>query len=146
MKKSRGGQRIFSVESSEFFLENNAQSETNLHNLKVGEVKVNRILSLVLSIGFGVYYLFMLVLYKKVVAIQKLINTLGIPLPTAKQSIWFLVATAVILIVPNSKKWGNMGMCICTFFFMDFDCSLQYRRETICLEKIKLSRTVKIAK
>jgi len=111
------GQRIFSVESSEFFLENNAQSETNLHNLKVGEVKVNRILSLVLSIGFGVYYLFMLVLYKKVVAIQKLINTLGIPLPTAKQSIWFLVATAVILIVPNSKKW-EIWECVFVLSFL----------------------------
>ena len=27
------GQRIFNVESSEYFLENNAQGETNLHNM-----------------------------------------------------------------------------------------------------------------
>ena len=49
------GQRIFEVESSEFFSQNNAQNETNLHNLKVGdvieagknvEIKITRILLL----------------------------------------------------------------------------------------------------
>ena len=35
------GQRIFNIESSDFFMENNAQGETNLHNLVVGETKVN---------------------------------------------------------------------------------------------------------
>ena len=38
------GQRIFAVESSEFFLKNNAQGETNLHNLMVGETKINKII------------------------------------------------------------------------------------------------------
>lgn len=38
------GQRIFAVESSEFFLKNNAQGETNLHNLVVGETKINKII------------------------------------------------------------------------------------------------------
>ena len=122
------------------------KAKPNLHNLKVGEVKVNRILSLVLSIGFGVYYLFMLVLYKKVVAIQKLINTLGIPLPTAKQSIWFLVATAVILIVPNSKKWEIWECVFVLSFLWILIAPYNIGEKTICLEKIKLSRTVKIAK
>ena len=35
------GQRIFNVESSEYFLENNAQGETNLHNMVVDGKKVN---------------------------------------------------------------------------------------------------------
>lgn len=111
------GQRIFGVESNEFFSQNNAQNETNLHNLKVGDVKVNRILSLVLSIGFGFYYLFMLLLYKKVNIIQNLINTLGIPLPTLKQSIWFLAATGIILIVPSSKKW-EIWECVFVLSFL----------------------------
>lgn len=111
------GQRIFGVESNEFFSQNNAQNETNLHNLKVGDVKVNRILSLVLSIGFGFYYLFMLLLYKKVNSIQNLINTLGIPLPTVKQSIWFLAATSIILIVPSSKKW-EIWECVFVLSFL----------------------------
>ena len=38
------GQRIFNVESSDFFQKNNAQGETNLHNLVVGGVKVNKLL------------------------------------------------------------------------------------------------------
>lgn len=39
------GQRIFNFESSYFFLTHNYQNEINFHNLKIGEVKVNKILS-----------------------------------------------------------------------------------------------------
>ncbi|MFH2034784.1 MAG: hypothetical protein ABIJ45_00130 [Candidatus Zixiibacteriota bacterium] len=38
------GQRIFKIQSSQFFLENNAQSETNLHNLHIGDYKINKII------------------------------------------------------------------------------------------------------
>lgn len=38
------GQRIFHIQSSEFFKENNAQEETNLHNMVVGDVKLNKLI------------------------------------------------------------------------------------------------------
>jgi hypothetical protein len=38
------GQRIFNVESSDWFKQNNAQAETNLHNLVVNGKKVNKII------------------------------------------------------------------------------------------------------
>ena len=42
------GQRIFNIESSEWFKQNNAQSETNLHNLIVEGKKVNKIIIVIL--------------------------------------------------------------------------------------------------
>ena len=38
------GQRIFHIESSKFFNENNSQKETNLHNMIVDGVKLNKLI------------------------------------------------------------------------------------------------------
>ena len=38
------GQRIFNVETPDFFIENNLQSETNIHNLMIGGVKLNKLI------------------------------------------------------------------------------------------------------
>ena len=111
------GQRIFEVESSEFFSQNNAQNETNLHNLKVGDVKINRILSLVLTIVFGIYFLFTLLIYKKTSFLKKLIDDFGIPIPTAQQSIWFIIATLIIMTIPHSRKW-EIWECIFVLTFL----------------------------
>ena len=37
------GQRLFEIESSGFFDENNAQGEMNLHNLFVNDTKINKL-------------------------------------------------------------------------------------------------------
>ena len=111
------GQRIFEVESSEFFSQNNAQNETNLHNLKVGDVKINRILSLVLTIVFGIYFLFTLLIYKKTSFLKKRIDDFGIPIPTAQQSIWFIIATLIIMTIPHSRKW-EIWECIFVLTFL----------------------------
>src|SRR5690606_11535567 len=38
------GQRIFGWETNEYFMERNAQEETNIHNLVVGETKLNKLI------------------------------------------------------------------------------------------------------
>lgn len=111
------GQRILEVESSEFFSQNNAQNETNLHNLKVGDVKVNKIFSLILTSVFGIYFLFVLLIYKKSTFLRKLLDDFGVPLPTVAQSIWFIAATIIIVAIPNSKKW-EIWECIFVLTFL----------------------------
>lgn len=111
------GQRILEVESSEFFSQNNAQNETNLHNLKVGDVKVNKIFSLVLTSVFGIYFLFTLWIYKKTTFLKKIIDDFGIPIPTLQQSLWFVIATLIIVAVPNSKKW-EIWECVFVLTFL----------------------------
>ena len=43
MEEISWGQRIFNIESSEFFKANNSQSETNFHNMEVNGVKINKL-------------------------------------------------------------------------------------------------------
>ncbi|NMM48550.1 hypothetical protein [Marinigracilibium pacificum] len=100
------GQRIFDIESNEFFLENNKQQETNLHNLKVLGIGVNKLIfGKLLTLIFGFYFLFGYVLYKKVPSIKKIVNDLGIPIPKASQTAVLLGVTALIMTVPDSNKW-----------------------------------------
>jgi len=112
------GQRIFSVEAGEFFKENNLQGETNLHNLKINGVKINKwIFSYAISLVFGVYFLILPFIYPKQLKIKKLIDLLGVPVPRVKQSILFLVASLIIFIVPDSKKW-ELWECLFGLVFL----------------------------
>ena len=67
------GQRIFGIESGDFFKNNNAQEETNLHNLVVGETKLNKLIfSQLLMIVMLMYLLVTPILYRKKEQIKKL--------------------------------------------------------------------------
>ncbi|WP_419870036.1 hypothetical protein [Chryseobacterium sp. CT-SW4] len=101
------GQRIFHVQSSEFFLENNAQQETNLHNMVVGDVKLNKLIfSNLMSICFGIYFLVLPILWNKSGKMKKLIDTFGISVARPVHIIIFLIATGLILIpIDHSRKW-----------------------------------------
>ncbi len=51
------GQRIFSYETSDFFIQHNRQKEPNFHNLEIGTISINRILfSYGLTIGSIIYF------------------------------------------------------------------------------------------
>lgn len=54
------GQRIFGLESPEFFMERNLQYETNLHNLEIGGVKINKLIFSQLLFAVMVFYLILL--------------------------------------------------------------------------------------
>ena len=51
------GQRIFDIQSGDFFSENNVQKETNLHNLKIGDVKLNKLIFSQILIAVMAIYL-----------------------------------------------------------------------------------------
>lgn len=76
------GQRIFGIESSEFFQKNNAQGETNLHNLVVGGKKINKI---IFSIGLvsvmAIYLLIFPVLYHYKSGFRRFADRSAIPIP-----------------------------------------------------------------
>lgn len=100
------GQRLFSITSGEFFIENNAQKETNLHNLVVADVKINKLVfSYGFSIVFGFYFLFLLGLYKKHTGVKSIVDRLGVPVPTLQHSLTFLLASLLIFLIPDGKKW-----------------------------------------
>ena len=56
------GQRIFSIESNDLFLNHNSQDEINIHNLTIRDVSINKLIfSYEFSIIFGVYFLLLLI-------------------------------------------------------------------------------------
>ncbi len=117
------GQRIFSVESGSFFAENNLQGETNLHNLSVNGVKINKIIfSYGFSVIFGTYFLFSLLLFKKSKFTKDLMAKFGIPIPKILHSIVLFITTGIILSIPDSRIW-ELWEClfVLTFFWVMLD-------------------------
>jgi hypothetical protein len=100
------GQRIFSIETGEFFAKNNLQGETNLHNLQIGNIKINKLFfSQGMVVIFGSYFVLALILYKRWFRFQKLTDLFGIQIPKLKHTILMLAVTGVILIVPDLRIW-----------------------------------------
>src|SRR5690606_29364134 len=115
------GQRIFAVESSEFFLKNNAQGETNLHNLMVGETKINKIIfSQLLFLVMFLYLLVTPVLYRKKKWFKNLADSFAVPIVKWHHTIAFLVATLVVALIPADRKWEVYELAFGVIFFLIF--------------------------
>ncbi|MDA1084693.1 MAG: hypothetical protein O2810_04090 [Bacteroidetes bacterium] len=100
------GQSVFNTTPSGFFVENNTQKETNIHNLVINGVKVNKwIFSYLFSVCFGVYFFLLSLAYKKASIVKKYVDKLGVPLPKNKQVIAFVLVTLLILTIPEEDKW-----------------------------------------
>jgi hypothetical protein len=116
------GQRIFGIESGEFFQGNNLQKETNFHNLEIGGVKLNKLIfSQLLTVIMGIYLLIMPILYRKFKGIEKLVNMFVIPVPRLSHIVAFLINTLFIAILPNlSRKWEVYELFFAVIFLLIF--------------------------
>ena len=77
------GQRIFNITPGSFFAGNNSQGETNLHNLVINGVGVNKLIfGKILGIVMAIYFLILPVLHIKNRTIKNLLDRLGVPVPT----------------------------------------------------------------
>jgi hypothetical protein len=115
------GQRIFNVESSEYFLENNAQGETNLHNMVVDGKKINKLIfSQLLTIILIIYLIFTPILYRKFTSITNLVNTFAVPIVQWHQTIAFLICTILVSFIPSDRKWELYELAFSVIFFLIF--------------------------
>ncbi|GGK49495.1 MULTISPECIES: hypothetical protein [Flavobacteriaceae] len=115
------GQRIFNIESTQFFKENNAQAETNLHNLVVDGKKVNKIIFSQLLTGILVIYLIIApFLYRKFEGIRKLANLFAVPIVQWHQTIAFLICTGLLLFMRSDRKWELYELAFGVIFFLIF--------------------------
>lgn len=114
------GQRIFHIESSTFFKVNNAQQETNLHNMVIGRVKLNKLIfSNLLSIGFGFYFLVLPILWIKIPKVKRFVDGFGILVARPVHILIFLVATLLVLILINSpRKWEVWEFAFAMIMFL----------------------------
>lgn len=99
------GQRLLGLKSSEFFEKNNAQGETNLHNLVVDGVKLNKLIfTLALGVAMIMYLLAVPLLYNKNTGARRLMNSTGVPVPRTYQVIFFVLFAALASLIPHEKN------------------------------------------
>jgi len=99
------GQRIFGLQTPEYFEKNNSQQELNLHNLVVDGVKLNKLIfSVILVAGLCIFLVVVPLLYQKNNSIRKLINASGIPVPKFYQVIGFLLVFVLTSLIPHGKQ------------------------------------------
>ena len=109
------GQRIFNIETPLFFSENNLQSETNIHNLMIGGVKLNKLIfTNVLFFIFLFYFLAVPYLYTKSNNVKSIINRFSIVIPKYSQSIIFICSTIIIYIFDHDRV-SEIWECLFAF-------------------------------
>ncbi|SLN51815.1 hypothetical protein ROG8370_02304 [Roseovarius gaetbuli] len=100
------GFRLFHWQPNEFFLQNNAQQETNLHNLVVGDVKlVKTVFGSGLTVVIMLYLLVMPLLYTRLGFVRRIADAVAAPVPDTRHMIMTVAATVVILSVQMMTKW-----------------------------------------
>ena len=115
------GQRIFSVESGEFFLRYNKQEETNLHNLVVGGQDLNMIIfSRLIIFALLFYFVILPLLVRKPGFFRNLVVATGLPLPTLRHIIIMAVSTALIAVINLSKGSELNELAFAVVFFLIF--------------------------
>lgn len=113
------GQRILGLKSPEYFIENNTQGETNLHNLVVDKVKLNKVIfSIGLVAAMGLYLLIIPFLYRYSARIRQLVDRSGIPLPRLYQVISILLLFVITELLHHEKKAELLEAGIALLFFL----------------------------
>jgi hypothetical protein len=112
-------QRILGVESSEYFIKNNAQGETNIHNLVVNGVKINKLVfSTILISVLGIYLSILPLLYHYNNSVKKFINNSGIPVPRVYQIVSFLVLFAFSGLLKHDRNPELLECGAASLFFL----------------------------
>lgn len=115
------GQRIFNMESSQYFIENNAQGETNLHNLVVEDTKINKLIfSQLLTVVLVIYLIITPFLYRKFDWIKKLANKFAVPIVQWHHTISFLTGTVLLLFISSNRKWEIYELAFSVIFLLIF--------------------------
>ena len=123
------GQRILGVESGEFFLENNRQNETNLHNLEVGGVNLNKLIfGQMLVLFLVVFYLILPFLFSRRGRVYRWISSLYIPVPKIHHGVALLAFGIIIEQVPSTKRGELNEVCLGVFALLLVTCAQNIRR------------------
>ena len=113
------GQRILGIQSSEYFLKNNAQGETNIHNLVVNGVKINKLVfSTILIAVLGIYLVVIPILYKTNKAVKNFMDNSGIPIPRLYQIISFLIVFGISGLLKHDRNPELLECGAAALFFL----------------------------
>ena len=103
-------QRILQIQSPEWFLQNNRQAETNLHNLGYGEESLHKAVLLKLIVIMGlIHNLFLPLLARKRPAIRDFVERFGLYLPPLAASVPYLVLVILSHLLVDHPRKGELG-------------------------------------
>ena len=115
------GQRIFHIQSGEYFQQHNLQGETNLHNLVVGDTKINKLIfSQLLFVVLFIYFVFFEFLAKKLKWIGNMVRYFNIPLPKLHHTIMMLFSAVIIQGIYYSRHSELLECVFAMIFFLIF--------------------------
>ncbi len=115
------GQRIFGIESGDFFQQHNIQSETNLHNLTVKGYNLNIVIFFrLMFVVLITYFLFSRLMVWKIPFIRNLVNKFQVPLPKIQHIIIMVVATLMILLIHLVRESELHELSFAFVFFLIF--------------------------
>ncbi len=113
------GQRIIGIETTEYFKENNAQQELNLHNLVISGIKINKLIfGLILTTVILLYIVLLPIIYNQMKSFSSLLDRWYIPVPRLRHAVSYLVLTLIISIIPASKIWELLEFGSVLIFFL----------------------------
>ena len=99
------GQRIFRWSAPQYFMENNTQQETTLHNLVIGGVRLNKVVfGSGLGIFIGLYLLVLPRLYRSKQWLKKIVDASAIPLAQIHHVISFIIMFASVSVIHSGKR------------------------------------------
>lgn len=103
-------QRVLGVQSPDFFKQNNRQSETNLHNLALGEASLHKtVLLKVIFLTALAHNIVLPILARTRPAIRTFVEKLGLYLPPLSASIVYLVLVALSNLLIDHPRKGELG-------------------------------------
>ena len=103
-------QRILDVQSPEFFLQNNRQAETNLHNLALGSASLHKTVLLKLIFIAGITHnLILPLLARSRPAVRRWVESMGLYLPPLSAAIVYLVLVILSHLLIEHPRKGELG-------------------------------------
>ena len=105
------GQRLFNIQSSDFFKEHNTQKEINIHNLVFAGLKLNKLIfSLLLTVCICLFLFVLPILYRKSEKIKHFVELFTVPVPRNYQIVSYILLIIVIAIINDPRKWEFLEM------------------------------------
>ena len=113
------GQRILGIKSSEYFLKNNAQGETNIHNLVVNGVKINKLVfSTILIAVLAIYLVIIHILYNTNRAVKTFMDNSGVPIARLYQIVSFLIVFGISGLLKHDRNPELLECGAAALFFL----------------------------
>ncbi|MEH0153957.1 hypothetical protein V6R21_07395 [Limibacter armeniacum] len=120
------GQRIWELNTPEELKSINTQAELNFHNIKVGEVKLNKLIfSTIMYSGIFTYLLVIPLLYQFSSKVRNF-KYLFIPIPRLTQGVLYLAFYLLISVIQDGKLWELQEFTFGVFLFV----TLLYQQNT----------------